>query len=126
MRIRICIYMLEANFVIFIPLIFYSIFVHACMHVMQVTLGVMMKNENKREDVVDIAENVITKYVPSVTDNEVKTYIDIPFVGDQLTVERLRNVQRIRTADNEFDRLQHIEPVIAIGMQNKVSMGYIC
>lgn len=83
----------------------------------QVTLGVLMKNENTREDMVAIAEHVIGNYVPIVASGEAdedKTYGRVPFVGDQLTVERLRNIQRTRrTADSVQDRLEPLIPMVA-------------
>ena len=66
-----------------------------------------------------IAEHVVDNYVPVVEGrsreaDEDKIYGQVPFVGDQLTVERLRNMQRTRrTADSVKDRLEPLIPVVA-------------
>ena len=84
---------------------------------MQVTLGVLMKDENTREDMIAIAEHVIDNYVPMVASgeaNEDVAYVQVPFVGDQLTVERLHNIQRARrTADSVQERLEPLIPMVA-------------
>ena len=72
-------------------------------------LGILSKNENKRDDMVDIMSH-LHHYVPNVTymDNisipDMEERLQIPraifhrilFGGDQLTVARARGAQRIR------------------------------
>ena len=74
------------------------------------TLGVLMKNENTLQDMVAIAEHVIDNLVSMAASGEAdedKTYGQVPFVGDQLTVEQLCNIQRTRrTADSVQGRLK--------------------
>ncbi len=92
---------------------------------MQVPLGVILKNENRYEDMISIMEHM-HQYVPSITSTE---RIDIPnrdelttidrvqqfpllFGGDQLTVKRARGSKRIRSnSTNARDALQGLIPV---------------
>jgi len=88
----------------------------------QVPLGVILKDENKSEDMVEILSE-LHKYVPShtVREKEVKTpsgrSVTVPLMtlrrmlitGDQLTAARARGVKRDRanslSAASRFDGL---------------------
>ena len=59
---------------------------------MQIPLGVVTKNEQKLEDMIDIVE-ILQKYVPRTVRGKSKVVF---FHGDQLTCERLRGVKRAR------------------------------
>lgn len=85
---------------------------------LQVPLGILFKNENKGEDMVDIVTHV-HQYVPFIEYTAVHTFEDnsqsIPIVravmypivfGDQLTTARIRAAQKHRcNADTPVKRL---------------------
>lgn len=75
---------------------------------LKIPLGVLPKNENKNEDMVDILETIQEKYVPS-SDTDPEDFIFLG--GDQLTEERARNVQKAK-ADGETsaERLDSLWP----------------
>ena len=80
----------------------------------QIPLGVLLKNENKQEDMISILEH-LTQYVPYTTKedllydeiaNEMVPLVQHEFHkiivgGDQLTVERIRGCQKNRSNANE-------------------------
>eukprot|EP00731_Ephydatia_muelleri_P000852 Em0001g852a len=94
-----------------------------------VPLGVLLKNENVLNDMVDILDE-LHKYVPRTTtmqtidvctggggttavDIHVNTFSHIPLEGDQLTVARIRGSQRVEfNAENGDERLEGFFPVI--------------
>ena len=91
-------------------------------------LGVIPKNENKREEMTEIVE-ALHQYVPGCDDHLLKGLMDsifvpttplhnysfqVPFGADQLTVERTRNVQLSRVnSGNKKDALQGLVPFIS-------------
>ena len=74
---------------------------------MQVPLGVLLKAENKTEDIIDIIEH-IQQYTPVANDGKLQPIL---FGGDQLMKERASNAQegkmQSRTA---LGRLQGVIP----------------
>ena len=92
-------------------------------------LGVLLKNEDILEDMVDILDG-LQKYIPTTTsiqkidvctedentrtvDIDVHHFSHIPFGGDQLTVSRIRGSQRILfNSENGRERLEGFIPVI--------------
>ena len=52
----------------------------------RVNLGILFKNENKGEDMIDI--RYLQGLVPSHGEADEEQFEQIPVVGDQLTVER--------------------------------------
>lgn len=86
----------------------------------------LLKNENKQEDMVNIMEH-LTRYVPYIT-KEDAVFDDVsgdmvPLIthifhtvmlgGDQLTVERIRGSQRARcNADQELQTLKCLHGVV--------------
>ena len=75
----------------------------------QVSLGVLPKNENVNDDMVDIIETIQEKYVPK--GQEGRTMRTIFFGGDQLTEERARNIQMARSDGRTVEeRLESIWP----------------
>lgn len=96
-------------------------------YVLQVPLGVLFKSKEKNDGMTDILKALHT-YVPvvdtvhhsivdvdgsiePVTINEQKMY-KILFGGDQLTVERARNIQRVRdNSDSALHRMDGLVPV---------------
>ena len=74
-------------------------------------LGVVPKNENKNEEMVEIVE-LLQQYVP--TDEVLKRVHTVAFGGDQLTVERCRGSQSARvTSDNQIEALEGLHPFAA-------------
>ena len=80
-------------------------------------LGILPKNENVNEDMVDILETIQEKYVPMVnhildTGEVVKKPAETIFMGgDQLTEERARNIQKARAdGTTVLERLDGIWP----------------
>ena len=88
-------------------------------------LGIILKNENKLEEMVSIMET-LQKYVPSkktthsvpvpgtsdVEEVEQYHFHQILFGGDQLTAVRARSAQAIRAnSENGIDRLEGLVPV---------------
>ena len=77
---------------------------------MQVPLGVLPKNENKKEEMIEILKHM-QQYIPKNEYDIMKMAI---MAGDQLTAERIRNVQLIRaTSDSEMEKLQGFLPIHA-------------
>ena len=93
----------------------------------QVPLGVLFKSERNNADMLDILK-VVHNYVPMVqhTTHEIVNIDDtedeaivvqqqvhpVLFGGDQMTVERSRNIQNVlSTSDTASARLQGIVPV---------------
>ena len=74
-----------------------------------VPLGVIPKNENKNEELIDLLEEV-QQYVPSDSHDPQLCIL----AGDQLTAERIRGVQMIRAgSNNSQDRLECFFPTHA-------------
>ena len=96
------------------------------LYYLQVPLGVMMKNENKLDEMCTIMEELHV-YVPSapttsrihLESGETLEHRDaklhpILFVGDQVTVARARGAQAIRAShDSNADRLMGLIPAVA-------------
>ena len=74
-------------------------------------LGVIARNENKYEELIDIL-NKMQKYVPaSAATNRLKTCV---LSGDQLTTERIHNLQKIRaTSESQSARFDGFLPIHA-------------
>lgn len=83
-------------------------YIHALITI-QIPLGILPKNENKYDDMLDILDHV-QQYVPSKqvptkvvhTDGEIETINDMQFHtsiigGDQLTAARIRGARLIRS-----------------------------
>lgn len=71
----------------------------------EVPLGCLPKNETLNEDMVDILETLQEKYVPMVQNGGESVPADIVFFGgDQLTEERVRNIQRPGWMEIQFKR----------------------
>ena len=86
-----------------------------CIH--QVPLGLLLKNENKTEEMVEILEELHKQYVPisgSTKDTKsVKIVEKVLFGGDQLTEERARNATDGRSdGDSEYERLEGLIPKV--------------
>ena len=64
----------------------------------QIPLGLITKNENLNEDMLDIMNDLQTKYCP---DNDSFLF----FGGDELTEERARNIQRARNDEIDMKEL---------------------
>ena len=103
----------------------------------QVPLGLLFKNENKNEEMLDILQYLHDKYVPvsrntSATGEEtVKVLEKLFFGGDQLTEERARNSTDARSdGDNEYERLEGLIPKVedwhAIRILYQVPCSSIC
>ena len=82
---------------------------------LRVPLGLLFKNENLNDEMIDILDTIHTKYVPShisVDENGEQTtevLEQIFFGGDQLTEERARNAKDARgNGDSAFDRLEGV------------------
>ena len=58
---------------------------------MQVPLGVLLRNENRTEDMIEILEEV-HQYVPELDGGHRTVFIG----GDQLTCERIRGAKKAR------------------------------
>lgn len=69
-------------------------------------LGVLLKNENEIEGMVDIMTH-LHNYVPNVsTPSGPEKLLSIPFCGDQLTCSRVRSSQSVRqTSDSPSEGL---------------------
>ena len=78
----------------------------------QVPLGLLLKNENKNEDMLDILQELHDQYVPASKNRKdgeevVKLLEQIFFGGDQLTDERGRHAAAARSdGDDPFERLE--------------------
>lgn len=69
-------------------------------------MGVIFQNENVTEEMIEILKK-FQSYIPSVTINGTKKYVDQICAGDQLTVERA--VNSIHSVSNGYtadDRLE--------------------
>lgn len=82
---------------------------------LQVPLGILFKNENLNDEMIDILDVIHSKYVPrkeTVDETgEVKCELldAIFFGGDQLTEERARNAKDARgDGDSQYDRLEGV------------------
>ncbi|PFX13265.1 hypothetical protein AWC38_SpisGene22668 [Stylophora pistillata] len=82
----------------------------------QVPLGILFKNENLNDEMIEILEHVHSHYVPTkmvrTEDGELEPEVaeSIFFGGDQLTEERARNCKDARAdADTEYDRLEGVK-----------------
>ena len=70
-------------------------------------LGVIPKNENVNEEMVEITE-ILQRYAPTDEENRVHT---VAFGGDQLTVERCRGIQGARlNSGDQIDALDGLHP----------------
>lgn len=78
-------------------------------HYLKVLLGIIFKNENKSEEMLDILKQ-IRGYSPNLENKEQKLKCNsIPIVGDQLTVERGVNV--IEAVQNSFTSEEKLEGI---------------
>lgn len=78
-------------------------------------MGLLFKNENINDEMIDILDTIHSKYVPSkITLDEsgeqtTEVLDQIFFGGDQLTEERARNAKHARgDADSSFGRLEGV------------------
>ena len=92
---------------------------------LQVPLGVLLRNENKIDEMVDILET-LQKYVPMKRTTEqfsvagekdvsvqVDHFLHLLFRGDQLTKARVKGSQGIRVnSSNGRDRLEGFVPAV--------------
>lgn len=79
--------------------------------ILQAPLGVILKNENKLDDMIEILGE-LQKLVPSTSDNSGTMLHQVLFGGDQLTAKRARSAIRIRdNSIQEIDRLKGFIPV---------------
>lgn len=77
---------------------------------MQVPLGVLLKSEQRSEDMVDILYH-IHQYIPKLKSG---MYYPIFFCGDQMTRERATGAQDAKLqSDNDKSRLRGIYPEAA-------------
>lgn len=115
-----------------------KIIVYYCFE-LQVPLGVLLKNENKKEDMISIMKCLHT-YIPTThhqkeyhiasTDETGVTdefsFHHVLFGGDQLTCARARGSQKARTSEeNDRDRLLGLVPV-AEDWHTKVCLLEVC
>ena len=85
-------------------------------HLFQIPLGVIPKNENSREGMIDIMENLhaYVPIAPSSGDVEEKHLKKVLFGGDQLTVARARTAQHTRiNSDSHSNALHGLVPFAA-------------
>ena len=81
-------------------------------------LGLLYKNENKNEEMIDILQELHDKYVPihsyKKDDVEIKEILEkVYFGGDQLTEERSRNAAIARSdGDDPYERLEGVVPKV--------------
>lgn len=78
----------------------------------QAPLGVILKNENRLEEMVEILQD-LQRYIPiASTEGGKKTsFHQVIFGGDQLTAKRARSAIRIRdNSISDVDRLQGFVP----------------
>ena len=81
---------------------------HTCMFG-QVPLGVLMKSEQRGEDMVDIVQH-IHQYIPKLVFGQ---YYPIFFTGDQLTRERASAAQDAKLQSEEGHKLKGVFPEAA-------------
>lgn len=80
--------------------------VPCCFYLFQVNLGVIFKDENKGEDMIDIVRQ-LHGLVPVVEADENEVFERIPVVGDQKTLERGVEAQfSVRNAYSKARRLE--------------------
>lgn len=105
---------------------------------LKVPLGVVLKDENKKEDMIAIMK-WLHKYIPtleyqkkhtmSTNEEEVSDeflFHQVLFGGDQLTCSRARGSQKARTSEeNDRDRLMGLVPV-AEDWHAKVVLLEVC
>ena len=115
---------IQAMFNIFVGIFlsFYSIIQYTKWYyfgLIKVTLGLLFKNENLNDEMVEILEELHDKYVPlrkahpDMEDDDTEVYKAVFFGGDQLTEERARNSQNSRgEGDTTFERLEGIIPKV--------------
>lgn len=71
----------------------------------QVQLGLLEKNENKSEEMLQIIQHCHTKYVPSDPESNIQHKINLG--GDHLTVERaVTATNAVADADEAHKRLE--------------------
>jgi hypothetical protein len=88
-----------------------------------VPLGVIPKNENVNEEMLEIMETM-QQYIP--TNQATQQVHTVAFGGDQLTVERCRGVQSTRVnSDNEIDALLGLHP-FASDWHAEVTLLQVC
>lgn len=81
-------------------------------------LGLLFKNENVNEDMIDILQEIHNKYLPvskcSEGEEEITTVTEMLFFGgDQLTDERGRHSVDARCdGDTKFERLERFLPKV--------------
>ena len=87
--------------------------------VMQVPLGLLFKNENLNDEIVEILQEVHDNYLPTkkvemeMEGTATEVLEPIFFGGDQLTEERSRNAQDARgDGDTSFERLEGLIPKV--------------
>ena len=89
--------------------------IHSLMHV-QVPLGLLFKNENKTDDMIDILTELHDQYLPAVQHRNAPgtTILDRCFFGgDQLTDERARNSILARSdGDHMYEQLKGFIPKV--------------
>ena len=73
---------------------------------LKVPLGVLRKNENVAEDMIDIINHIQKRYVPAV-DGKVKPVL---FGGDQLTRERAAHAQDAKA--QSVDTMKQLKGVV--------------
>ncbi|CAH3165645.1 unnamed protein product, partial [Porites lobata] len=85
----------------------------------QAPLGLLFKNENTNDDMIDILTELHQRYLPvmKTTDGsgnvEIEVLQKVFFGGDQLTEERARNARQGRAdGDTEFERLEGLIPKV--------------
>lgn len=86
---------------------------------LKVPLGLMFKNENSNDDMIEILSELHEKYLPllKTTDDSGNEQVEILqklfFGGDQLTEERARNARQGRAdGDSNFERLEGFIPKV--------------
>lgn len=81
-------------------------------NLLQLPLGLLFKNENLNEEMIDILQELHDKYLPvdkqKVDRDEVVSILEHLFIGgDQLTDERANNCKAARSDGNtKFERLE--------------------
>ena len=77
-------------------------------HLLQVPLGIILKNENVKPEMIEIMEG-LNQYVPVSGDHQIHKLM---FGGDQLTVSRARGCAELRiNSDTPKGRLETLIPV---------------
>lgn len=73
---------------------------------LKVNLGIIFKDENLGEDMIDIVRD-LHKWVPSTGEEEDETFDRVPVVGDQKTMER--GVEAKFSVSNSFSRRRRLD-----------------